>query len=450
MSDKIKDLQRIEYRLAVIDAQSKQILTTVAAAGPILPRVTVLASSRVAEALTETIEKIYHLRTIQLTLLPGAEGQSYCAVHEIVDSREAVSTSLSFSELHDIVTTEFVGKERATVLAIMRGDANEFGRFARLGWIDELLAKMGDCRGQRSRPIIRQLNQGIDFCLLSLTDVSGCKTWFKAVGGPNAQEYSLTMELAGRFPNRLPQIRLAIPQWNGWVMEDVLGIPLNRSTNRRDRYEAVVALASMQQESLNGISALYAAGAQDWTCGRLHSLVEPVFADAALAMRAQTSSRVAPLTKTELQRLKVSVEVALSEFATSGIPETMLHGDIGHGNVIATPNGPVFLDWAETYVGHPFLCSEHLIADLERSHRFAPCETRALRLRYAECWRNYARADQLAKVTALAPAVAAFAYAVMVWEAHRSRPNPALAWPTLRAMLRRTKCCLEDPREVVA
>jgi aminoglycoside phosphotransferase (APT) family kinase protein len=450
MTDRLNGSERIECRLVVIDAQSMKILTTASTAGPLLPREKIPAYTRVAETLTKSIEDRLGISTIQLAFLSGTEGLSYCVVHELIGPREAASGLLEFTALDDIISTEFAVEERAIVLAIMKGEAKELGRFARLGWIDDLLAKTDGYRGQSSMPIIRQLNQGIDFCLLSMTDLARCKTWFKAVGEPNTREHALTMELAVRFPDRLPRIRQSIPQWNAWVMEDVQGTPLNQSINPGDWHEAVAALASMQQISSNDLSSFYAAGAQDWTCGRLQSLLEPFFADAALAMRMQTSSKVAALTEAELDWLKMSVEVALSDLTTSGIPETILHGDVGHGNVIASPRGPVFLDWAETHVGHPFLCAEHLIADLDRSHRLTPSETRALRLSYAERWRDYAGPDELARVATLAPAIAAFAYAVIAWEAHRSRPEPSLAWPTLRSMLRRTKRELEQPMEVVA
>jgi aminoglycoside phosphotransferase (APT) family kinase protein len=148
--------------------------------------------------------------------------------------------------------------------------------------------------------------------------------------------------------------------------------------------------------------------------------------------------------------LQKDIEATFHEFMDDRMPETLLHGDIGHGNIITSPNGPVFLDWAETYIGHPFLCSEHLVADLTRSNPlFAQSKTR-LRSHYAACWAFFGERDALDKVVALAPAMAAFAYAVIAWDTYRDRPDPTTVWPLLRSMLRRTKFEFEQASEVMA
>jgi hypothetical protein len=450
MTDKPSDPKGIECRLVVIEVDSMRILTTASAAGPLLPRETTPAYTRAAEAITEAIEQRYGLRTIQLAILPGTEELSYCAVHEIMGSQEEIYRLLSSATLDEIAPSELTETERATVLKIIKGDARELGRFARIGWIDELLAKTGSYRGQSSMPVIRQLNQGIDFCLLSLTDLTGRKIWFKAVGEPNTREYALTAELTRRFPAYMPRILTTIPEWNGWVMEDVEGLPLNESDVRYQCEQAFTALATMQKEMVTDMASLSALGAKDWTCGQIASLSEPFFADSQKAMEAQVSTKSRPLGRSELHRLKKDVESALHGFSDAGIPETLVHGDIGHGNIIATLNGPVFLDWAETYVGHPFLSAEHLLADLVRSNPPLAADQTALRAHYAAQWKAQVRPAELEKVTVLAPAIAAFAYAVIAWDANCSRPDPALVWPLLRSLLRRTKRELEHVSEVIA
>jgi hypothetical protein len=332
----------------------------------------------------------------------------------------------------------------------MKREAPELGRFARIGWIDELLAKTGSHRSSSSIPVIRQLNQGNDFCLLSLKDSTGRKMWFKAVGEPNTREYALTAELTRRFPAFLPRILNTIPEWKGWVMEDVEGVPLNEADIRCQCEQAFTALATMQKEMVTDMASLSALGAIDWTCGRIASLSEPFFAESQRAMQAQISTKSRPLGRSELHQLKNDVEPALREFSDAGVPDTLVHGDIGHGNIITTLNGPVFLDWAETYVGHPFLSAEHLLADLVRSNPPLAAEQTALRTHYAAQWKAQVRPAELEKVTVLAPAIAAFAYAVIAWDANCFRPDPTLVWPLLRSLLRRTKRELEHVSEVIA
>jgi hypothetical protein len=450
MTEKLNDPERIEFRLIIIDAHSMRILTTASAAGHLLPHESIPAYTRVAEGLNEAIELRYGLRTLQLAILPGAEERSCCAVHEIIGSQEALPKSPSFAALNEIASSELAETERSLVLKIMKGEATELGRFARLGWIDELLPKIGIHQDRSSIPVIRQLNQGIDFCLLNLQDSNGRNLWLKAVGEPNTREYRLTQELARQFPEYLPKLVACIPEWNGWIAEEVAGAPLNHSNDKAQWEQALTALAFMQESSIENKACLYRAGAKEWSCARLLSLSAPFFEEAARAMRAQTSTKANPLGRRDLQRLQASVEAALLAIAHSGIPETLLHGDIGHGNIVTSPDGPVFLDWAETYIGFPFLSAEHLLADLERSQPELACERSYLRRSYAMRWRDYTSPASLVEVIALAPAVAAFAYALAAWEAHSRRPDPTCVWPLLRSMLRRTERELESTSEVAA
>lgn len=299
MTDKLNHTRRIECRLVLIEVQSMRILTTSCAAAPLLPRESIPAYTRVAEALTEAIEERYGLSTIQLAILPGSEAQSYCAVHEIIGSTEAVTGSLCFTTLDQIASSEFAGDEREFVFKIMAGEVSGLGRFARLGWINELLAKTERYQDRSSSPVFRHLNQGIDFCLLSIADDCGRRLWFKAAGEPNVREYALTAELARRFPAYLPKILATIPEWNGWVMEDVKGVPLNDSDSIHECEQALTALAFMQEEMANDVGSLSALGAKDWTCARTASLLNPLFREAWRAMQAQTSAKSKPLAGSE-------------------------------------------------------------------------------------------------------------------------------------------------------
>ena len=450
MTDRLNGPERIEYRLVMIEANSMRILAAASAAGRSLPRESIPAHMRVAGALNEAMEQRYGVCTLQLAILPGAEEPSSCAVHQIIGFQKAILGSLSFVALDEIASSELTEAERSLVLRIMKGEANELGRFARLGWIDELIAKTCMHRGRSSMPVICQLNQGIDFCLLNLKEADGRNLWFKAVGKTNTREYALTQELMRRFPEHLPKLLAWIPEWNGWIADGVAGAPLNHSSDKAAWEQALAALAFMQRNSIGNTPCLYRAGAQEWTCARLRSLSKPFFEEAERAMRAQISTKAKPIDCKDLRRLQASIEAALISISHSGIPETLVHGDIGHGNIVNSPDGPVFLDWAETYIGPPFLSSEHLLADLERFQPELACERSYLRRCYARHWRDYTSPASLAEVTACAPAVAAFSYALIVWEAHVRRPDPTCVWPLLRSLLRRTQRELESTSEVAA
>jgi len=139
MTNTLDNLQRIEYRAVLIDGHSKRVLAIATAAGLLLPRVSIPPYTRVAESLTEAIVLRYNLRTIQLCSLPDREQFSGCAVLEIVDMQQAMCGPLSFVELDEIASNELADEERATVLRVIKGDADELGRFAQLGGFVNLI-----------------------------------------------------------------------------------------------------------------------------------------------------------------------------------------------------------------------------------------------------------------------------------------------------------------------
>jgi hypothetical protein len=269
MTDKAIHAQCVECRRVLIEAHSMQILATASDAGPVLPRESIPVDTRLAAALTESIKQKYGLHTIQLAALPEVGHNSYWAVHEIVSPLEEAPGELSFQVLDELAASEFTSGQRALVLKIMRGEACELGRFARLGWINELLVKIGGYQDRSRLPVVHQLNQGINFCLLSMTDANGDKMWFKAVGEPNTREYALTVELTRRFPAYLPKIVATIPEWNGCITENVVGTPLHESAEIHHSEQALAALAAMQKEAASSIASLVPLGAKDWSCSRL-------------------------------------------------------------------------------------------------------------------------------------------------------------------------------------
>ena len=448
MIDKPNAQQGIEYRIVAIEPSSMLILST-SATFPRLPRVSIPADVRIADAITEFLEENYRLHTIQLAILPGEGEASYCAIHEILRSDSIGLESISLRALGEIAFADLTELDRIHILRIMKGEAVELGRFARLGWIDELFEKAGIRRGRTCPPFPRHVNQGINFCLLSMASDDGRDLWFKAVGEPNTREYFLTLALAKLLPSYLPKIVRVHPEWTAWVMDEVRGTPLSASNDLRACEQALSALAIMQQETVDDIGSLSAIGAKDWTCARIASLSEPFFQEAHCAMEAQTSTKSKPLSSGAIDQLKRDIGWALHEFENSGLPKTLLHGDIGHGNIITTSGGPVFLDWAETCVGHPFLSAEHLLADLAKSNPFFERKQAALRHHYASRWSKYVSPSNLATVIAFGPAIAAFAYAIFIWEANRNTHGAREAWPILRSLLRRTKREADSALEII-
>ena len=57
---------------------------------------------------------------------------------------------------------------------------------------------------------------------------------------------------------------------------------------------------------------------------------------------------------------------ACQSLDASGVPDSLDHGDLAADEVIIGAMGPVFLDWSDGSITHPFLSAASLLADGER------------------------------------------------------------------------------------
>ena len=434
------------YRLVLVDPVTAQLFTMPNSVGPQLPEQSIAAGSRVAQALTQQIALKFGLRTLQLAILPRRGNKPQCAVHEILWEECRISRATTLTKLNDIPESELDSEERRMIGCILRGDSCGLGRFARLGWISDLLARTPAHLARDCRRTIRQSNQGINFCLLTFRDANGKALWFKAVGEPNLHEYPLTVLLTDTFPQFLPRIIAEISAWSAWISEGVSGVPLGSAAGANDWTEAICSLSAIQLGSLGMVETLRQAGAKDSTARHLTRAGSPFFEEMACVMRAQTSKSAPPILGQDLEYVRERVNRAIDIFAGAGLPDALLHGDIGHGNILHSESGSIFLDWAEAGFGNPFLCAEHLLAEHERLFPKCTSDRFAMRRAYANRWRDYANDRMLDAVLAVAPAVAAIAYAIGIWETARLGPDRERAWPLLRALVRRVKRELETSK----
>lgn len=442
----VNDAGFIRYRLIVIEPRSQRVLVIGKGGSPSLPCALVDPSTRTALALTDHIGKHFGISTVLLSVLGRNQQMGPCAVHEVIRGED--SSRLSLKTIDAISAAELLDQERLAIVKIMRGEAAGLGQFDRLGWLGEFMHETRKLWS--SRPVVRHIHHGSDFCLMNFSQANGPNWWFKAVGEPNSHELSITAELARNYPKYLPKIVAPLPAWNGWIAENVAGEPLNQSTSQWQWKEILETLAIMQRDSAKKLQLLCGRGAKVRSLQRLQSYFDPFFEEARSAMLAQTSTKVRAIANQDLDCLRKDIERAFSAVSIPELPDTVLHGDLGPGNLILSPHGPVFLDWAEAGIGHPFVTAEHLLAIHQRFRPEQVTERHLLRHFYAEHWEDCASTGLLERVLTFSPAVAVFAYALCVWDRNRSQTRPTRTWPLLRSLVRRTRDQLDRCVELKA
>jgi hypothetical protein len=268
-------------------------------------------------------------------------------------------------------------------------------------------------------PIVRrtQLRVWGLSCVLRARTARG-RVYFKASAGfpLAANEPALTAALAARFPARVPAPLAADPD-RRWLLLADFGEPLGRDADAEALATAFGAFAEVQEALAGERDWLLTAGCADRPLTDLEARVAPLADDpyVAGALDGATLARLRALVPTLERRCRV--------LAAAGLPETLVHGDLGAHNVALLDGRPLFFDWAEGCVAHPFL---DMVEAVEDPTAFAPA-----RRRYLDAWagRGSARAleaawDLAAPLSALHVAVGSHAIQTSMEAPERAQ----LAW----------------------
>lgn len=441
------------YRVVVRQKDTTDLLLVSTDKGLLLPSVEVARWQRVAESLTAAMKKEWGYEVLCLfapnvTSPPAHSNGIHYQVMECYGRAEKYDTRTQWVPVSSLSEPLFA--DSADYMAVQQclaewgsyahGPAP--GPFARPGWFGEVRSWVEEVIGPlgiQLKSNFSQFNASPSFSLMRL-ETDGPAIWFKAVGAPNIREFPITVALARLLPKYVPPILATRPEWNAWLTLEIKGSNLEETQETEAWKAAATALADLQIDSMGNESQLLSAGARDLRASTLSSILQPFLEVMAQLMKEQTKVPPVVLTKQELVALGEHIHDALSKLAQLGIRNTLGHLDLNPGNVIVSPSGCKFLDWAEAYVGHPFFSFEYLREHFRRSIGANAALESQLVTAYAEPWRARLPDDAVNDALALAPMLAVFAHAVgnEVWSDPEKLQQPATAG-YLRSLTRRLK-----------
>src|SRR5262249_3333405 len=347
-----------EYRLALVCPDRQRLLAVAEANAVRLPRVTIPPHTRFAEQLTQTIKERWGFESIVLDVLPGSLLSAPCAVIEIRSPESRVARGDFFAVHVDAIDyDDFTTSERSILNALMSSTARRKEAFGRLGWLDDVVSWIKSQiyeSGLELTGKFRQLNCGGAFSLIRF-ETNGSALWFKAVGEPNLREFPISVAIAKYFPAYVPRFLAANAEWNAWLTLEAEGSTLTNASPFGMWTQAARTLANLQLPSYKNTGELLQAGCRDL---RIPALLEHIdtFLEVMGELMGQQKKVPPPvLTSHELQALGVTIKDACRRLDELGFPDTLGHLDFNPGNILLSPTRCVFLDWAEAYVGPPFL-----------------------------------------------------------------------------------------------
>jgi hypothetical protein len=413
------------YRVVVLNRNGTEALVVCNGAKLTLPCVEIAPWQRVAENLSATLKDHWGEEAICLFTLPHAQGIAGTCRHryQVAEHWRKCGESrvpTRWVELGTTSASDFrdYGDHTALCRAVdhtRRRDGDSQDRpFVKLGWFKEFrdwIEAALDNQGLHLSQGFQQVSASPSFSLVRC-ETDGPAVWFKAVGKPNLREFHISSLLAERFPRFVPRFLGSRPEWHAWVSEEIVGTTLNEVKDISRWQIAAARLADLQLASRTEVAPFLSAGAHDLRITGLCDLVNPFFRVMRDLMKRQKKIPPAVLNEFELTILEERVLEALALLKELDIPSSLGHLDLNPGNVIVSSDDCRFLDWAEGYVGPPFLTLEYLLEHYRRTTEIGGALDRDISQIYYKRWEDRVPPDVLVKARAVGPLVAVFAYAV--------------------------------------
>jgi hypothetical protein len=186
------------------------------------------------------------------------------------------------------------------------------------------------------------------------------------------------------------------------------GCPLEKSHSADAWSHAAGKLGAVQQAHVDSSEELLALGAVDYRGPVVVSKVDALCRRLPELMSRQPANSRAPrLSSKQMRIMGAHIPVLCGALFHSNIPITLVHGDPNSDNFIVGPEDTKIIDWAESYVSHPFLSYEYLRMHLQRTQPQEAAEwEKELRESYARAWRPIVDERDIQDAFSLVPVIA--------------------------------------------
>ena len=436
-------------RVIVLGRNREDVLLRVSQAGSFLPSVELPRWQRQAEHLTAALRRDFGCDAICLFTPenPSSGIESNGIHYEVMEcwQDEGRAGGSVWKPIDSLVERSFQDNSEFRMIGQCLRELDCYEQdlaspFVKRGWFAELrnwTAEILRSHGLELTGRFHQYNASPSFSLIRF-ETSGPAVWFKAVGEPNQREFPITLQLAELFPTFTSEILGTQPGWNGWLSREAPGTNLGDTKDIALWERAARGLARLQIESIPKSEPVFDSGAHDLRPDALMASVDPFFDLVAQLMEEQTKTPPPTLSRQELNLLKLRIEDSLTLLEDLRIANTLGHLDLNPGNIIVCADRSIFVDWAEAYLGHPFLSFQYLLEHFRRAVLASPEFESRLMEAYKAPWQNLVPAEIVDKALILASLAAVFAYAAGTgaWRDQQRLRDPNLAG-YFRALARR-------------
>jgi hypothetical protein len=242
-------------------------------------------------------------------------------------------------------------------------------------WVDKTLLELsightGEVEHLRERP----------WAALAVVPTAEGDAYFKASAPTLAFEPSLTLELARQRPDCIPAV-LGIDIDRGWMLMREAGTQLREllaDTNDPQIWDELLPLyAELQIELAESAHDLLELGTPDKRPAALPAAYEDL-----VSRWSPGREETPPVSEIEM----------LVEQLGDTVPVSVVHEEVQDNNIFVRDGRPVFIDWGEASIAHPFTGLVVTMRGLVDRWEFEPGGPEVLRFRdlYLEPWTRFA------------------------------------------------------------
>ena len=407
----------MRHALIVPDASRSRVLLIASSRGLSFPSVrvprdhpgaidAVLASARRRYGLRASV-----LRPVARPRDPATGAFNVALELERFDEKPIRGRGARWVPVAEIAPRTFSRKDDGEAWARWRQPARWRPEWARPGWRDRALRWAARRTGA---PITRveQPRAWESSCVFRLRSKRGV-FYLKAVAARCDWEPRLTRWLARRFPRLIAPV-VAVGGAGRWLLSrEVKGPILRRSVRLSEWERAAFEYGRMQRALVGRTATLIGLGCSRRGSGWALRAMPGLFRD----RRALTAGGRERLSAAEIARLRALPPLLRARgraLAACAVPLSLDHADFWAGNMIVSRRGPVYLDWEDATVSHPFWSAFMLPWSHGFHDRWGARGAAARRVReaYLAGWSGRDGAAQYREAFDLAQSLAPLHYAV--------------------------------------
>jgi hypothetical protein len=437
------------WRVIIGRCNGSEVLVLANRDGFSLPEALVPRSERTAWHLNQQVTRKCGLRVVSILPLEIDAAAANYHLAEMISPETPLPAGASWVGVASLARNAFQdGKDFDAITKGLKQASRppaEPGPFSGFGWFENLAKWVEDVaasHGLNWNGNFEQFHAAASFSLIRF-EASPHAVWFKAVGEPNTREYQITQTLAERLPGYVHRLLAVRPEWNGWLAEECPGKTLDAISDVTLWHQAARTLAQLQIESVTHKGALLCAGAHPLTSVLSDTAIERFLRVSRELFLEEPSREAQGLCADDLIAIAARGRHLLNFLGALDIPDAVGHLDLNAGNVIVAPGHCAFLDWAEGYIGFPFLTFEYLLQAFRRKiGRDSPDESGVAEA-YLSAWEHSLSRAVVREAWAFTPFLALLAYTLRSITASESYllRTPALA-NYVRSLVRKLKRAL--------